>query len=189
MGKSRKMPQGFIHPGYMNNFSMSINAASAYKSGEKPMSKWDKKTIMAEVIKIDAEKADLLQPVSAQILKNKLLVWTSWHHTSKRFNRTDFYSLDKETVLSVTKEDIRSWTDENRMRRAEKPISIDAAQYRGDFHYIEWTGTIRHPRPINHVLESVLIEERGCFYYITDDSGKLLLKKKIGSNGTEAIRR
>ena len=42
----------------------------------------------------------------------------------------------------------------------------------------------RHPHATETVLTDVNIERRGKFYYATNDAGKFLLKKKIGSTGT-----
>ena len=92
-----------------HGYSMSNNAVAAYADGEMPLSKWTKQAILDAVAEIDEEKAEWLKPVKLQTLKDKLLTRTSWHHTSKFYNRTDFYSLDEDTVESLTEEDVAKW--------------------------------------------------------------------------------
>lgn len=88
-----------------NGYSMSNNAVSAYESGEKPMSRWTKPAIIEEIEKlIDSDElpADLLEELKA-LKKEDLqtfLTWSSWHHTSAKYNKTDFYKVNPETILS-----------------------------------------------------------------------------------------
>ena len=81
-----------------NGWSMSNNAVQAYEDGEKPLSKWTKKTLVYELADaLDAEPeevAEVLKPYTVKEVKNKCLTYSSWHHTSSRYNRTAFYELD-----------------------------------------------------------------------------------------------
>lgn len=81
-----------------NKWSMSNNAVQAYEDGEKPLSKWTKKTLVFELADaLDAEPeevANVLKPYTVKEIKDKCLVYSSWHHTSSRYNRTAFYELD-----------------------------------------------------------------------------------------------
>lgn len=73
-----------------NGYSMSNRAVSAYENGEKPYSKWTKTAVVetvAEILDIDASDVILLKPFKSY------LSLTSWHHTSKMYNKTDFYSV------------------------------------------------------------------------------------------------
>ena len=80
-------------------YSMSNNAASAYSSGEMPMSKWTKKAIF-EYITDNLEGGDdfvewlMDNKFSLEFLRENLLSYEGWHHTSKFFNKTHFYSVD-----------------------------------------------------------------------------------------------
>ena len=159
-------------------YSMSNNARDAYASGEKPLSKWTKAAILTEVEAIRPEAAEMLRNVPASLLKENVLCCSSWHHTSKMYNRTDFYSVDEDTIDELTAETVEAWRPTKKADNGRK--------YRGDFLYIEWEGTTRHPKAVEHRLENVNIEEKGSFYIVTDDDGKLLIRKKIGSNGTTA---
>lgn len=157
---------------------MSNNAVDAYESGEMPISKWTKSAIMDEVEEIidDRKVIMALQTIPLRVLKDKLLTNSSWHHTSNHYNKTNFYSIDVDKLEELTVEEIKSWD-------TSKP-KTESNTYRGTIDYLTWGGTRKHPVPEEHRLENVNIEERGCFYYVTDDNGKQLLKKKIGSNGT-----
>ena len=85
-----------------NGYSMSNNAVDAYKDGEKPLSKWTKKAILKGINEInpniDVSKLDL------KTLKQEFLRKSSWHHTSCKYNVTDFYTI---------RDDINEWTQDN----------------------------------------------------------------------------
>ena len=97
-------------------FSMSNNAVAAYESGEKPLSKWTKTDILDAIENAVREEEltlncsmNSLRKVSAKILKKVCLNKTSWHHTSSRYNKTDFYSLDLYSVAELTDEKIQDF--------------------------------------------------------------------------------
>ena len=158
-------------------YSMSNNAVEAYMRGEKPISRWTKAEILEAVSEIDADKAILLKKVPLHALKKHFLVRTSWHHTSLLYNETDFYSIDEGAVETLTPELVQMYQQE------VKP-KAEIQTFRGDIHFLEWYGTRRHPRTTEKVLADVNIKRRGMFYYVSDDNGTCLLKKKIDSNGT-----
>lgn len=95
-----------------NGYSMSNNAVVAYACGEKPLSKWKKSDILfaiksaidngSLILKCNIDKLSKLQ---LSILKS-FLVFSSWHHTSSRYNKTDFYSVDFERIEELTDNDI-----------------------------------------------------------------------------------
>lgn len=77
--------------GYKKDQSMSINASLAYLNGEMPKSKWNKKAII-EFLE-NEDRPDLVekaQPLPYYVLA-QYLKCTSWHHTSKFYNQTDFW--------------------------------------------------------------------------------------------------
>jgi hypothetical protein len=164
-----------------NGYSMSNRAVEAYSNGEKPLSKWTKAEIISAVSEIDSDKAELLKSVKALTLKEKVLYCSSWHHTSSRYNKTNFYRIDEDFINGLTEEDIAEMTLENRNEKKKSKT------YKGDIFYIEWSGTRNYPKAEEKCLSNVNIEERGAFYYATDDAGTELLKKKIGSNGTRVV--
>lgn len=87
-------------------YSMSNNARIAYENGEKPMSKWTKKAILEEVEQL-VDWEDLPSAIMPIIKKmtlpqlKGLLNYTGWHHTSKMYNKTDFYEVDAKHILFI----------------------------------------------------------------------------------------
>lgn len=73
-----------------DGYSMSNNARAAYESGERPLSRWNKTLVIEEIAKengVSPEDISLKMPYQYYLEK------TSWHHTSSKYNKTDFYSL------------------------------------------------------------------------------------------------
>ena len=94
--------------GYDWRRGMSNNAVDAYDNGEMPMSKWTKAVILDKVAELaDIEVADILAKLPLAVLRDELLQESSWHHTSKYFNRTNFYSID-EDVSEMTVESAKA---------------------------------------------------------------------------------
>lgn len=100
-----------------NGYSMSVRATEAYELGEMPLSKWTKGKILARLEEKLAESPDdrpsdpvlaWLPTLPAKYLKIAGLAITSWHHTSKNFNRTDFYDVDF-SAMSVPQIITRIW--------------------------------------------------------------------------------
>ena len=163
-----------------DGYSMSNNARFAYEDGQKPMSKWTKAALLERVNAINPAKTDLLRNVNVETIREHLLEYTAWHHTSSQYNRTDFYGINEEAVENLTAEEVASWE-----RVTKKPTVKDS--FRGDINYIEWTGTKKYPKANRRVLTDVNIQEKGSFYIVTDDNGNVLLRKKNGSNGTSVV--
>lgn len=166
-----------MNSGY-SGYSMSQRAARAYEDGEKPLSKWTKREIINKIKDIDKEKAQAFSKVKLSVLKDTVLRYSSWHHTSSMCNRTDFYEVSDEIIEEMTIDDILNLTKKEEVK--EEPVN----KYKGTIIYLEWSGTRKHPKATEHKLEDVWIEEKGCFYLVTNDTGELVIKKKIGSNGT-----
>lgn len=85
--------------------SISKRAIEAYDNGEMPKSKWTKKAILsgiAEVLwynDIEAEKISLFEKMKKDDLFNMFVSWSSWHHTGKFANKTDFYEVSEFDVM------------------------------------------------------------------------------------------
>lgn len=99
--------------GYIG-YSMSVRAGEAYKSGERPISKWRKSDIVEEIkeLELDNFSMDLLKKLNLKTLKNYVLEISSWHHTGKLFNETDFYSIDVNYLENLTDERILELIEE-----------------------------------------------------------------------------
>lgn len=163
-------------------FSMSKRAVEAYDRGEKLLSKWTKKEIIALISEIDEKKAALFSKCKLSDLKQAVLTRSSWHHTSKYLNSTDFYVLNEGYIEEVKEEDILELVGLKESRKEPEKNT-----YKGSIRYLEWSGSRAHPKATEKCLENVSIEERGCFYYVYDDAGNEILKKKMDSNGTSVV--
>ena len=95
-----------MNSGY-HGWSMSKNAYYAYMGVEMPKSKWSKAAIIAAIqdelhglISVDLEQflVAVLSKFSKCDLFRKFFYCSSWHHTSKYCNPTDFYSLDDQEL-------------------------------------------------------------------------------------------
>lgn len=91
------MKRGAGYAGY----SMSNNAVSAYENNERPLSRWTLALVKAYIAEQEGIEVEDFEIVG---FWKSLLKKTSWHHTSSRYNRTDFYSVfysDDDISLSA----------------------------------------------------------------------------------------
>lgn len=91
-----------VNSGYVG-YSMSRRAAEAYEDGEMPKSKWTKKAMVAAIQAYCDEfdmsfDPDVLKGMRKDEVFERFFRESSWHHTSKFFNETDFYKLDEDAV-------------------------------------------------------------------------------------------
>ena len=91
-----------VNSGYIGH-SMSRRAAEAYEDGEMPNSKWTKKAMVAAIQSYCDEfdmsfDPDVLKGMRKDDMFERFFHKSSWHHTSKFFNETDFYKLDEDAV-------------------------------------------------------------------------------------------
>lgn len=79
-------------------YSMSNNAVDAYRCGEMPLSKWLKTDLINGIEDVLENKADIskFRKLTVKQLKKYFLFENSWHHTSKMYNETSFYSIDDD---------------------------------------------------------------------------------------------
>lgn len=84
-------------------YSMSNNAVKAYNEGEKPLSKWSKKDIIEAVVVREKTSIDI-SVLTLKELRDEFLVYSSWHHTSKFYNQTEFYNLDEVAIERFNEE-------------------------------------------------------------------------------------
>lgn len=186
MNNSNDMNSGYV------GYSMSVRAAEAYESGERPLSRWTKKEIVSEIsdyleLKNDAdyeEKIKLIKKIKVKTLKGSFLYESSWHHTSSYCNATSFYSIDFEKVDETTLDDLRSMLDSD---KEDKDSVEEVKEFLGEIRYLEWSGTRAHPKATDKVLENVIIQEKGCFYHVFDKKRKFIMRKKKDSRGTYVV--
>lgn len=73
-------------------------------------------------------------------------------------------------------------------KEAQAPTSpVPSGRRHGKFFWLTWTGTRQHPRPVSHECLDAFVEQKGAFYFVYDRDDNLVVKKKVGSNGTEFI--
>lgn len=125
------------------NYSMSNNAIAAYQDGERPLSKWTK----ADILRLCGEKAAMLKQLTVKELREHLLFKSSWHHTSKYFNATDFFSFDEDELESITAKDVEFIISCRPQKSEKKPVTTITAEVK----YTHWRGSRNHPRPVECV--------------------------------------
>lgn len=151
-------------------YSMSNNAVDAYSNGERPISKWSKADILTECRRegVSPEQIEHLKKFSLAELREIGLKRTSWHHTSSRYNATDFYSVDVSNLEKVRYE-------------PTKQVKKQPTEEKWYAEYIVWTGTRKHPKA-NHEQSAGIL--KGNWFYLPDGT-----KKSINGSGFRLIRR
>lgn len=137
--------------GYID-YSMSVNAQNAYADGLLPLSKIHFSSLEEVGIKMTLKHFKAL-------VKSGSITSDEWHHTSMKFNRTEFYDLDR------IKDEINDGT-------IDASISIEKKEdkeYYADCEWIEWCGSRKHPVAI-HCHEKCMI--RGGWAYRENGSKK-----------------
>lgn len=173
-----------MNSGY-HGFSMSNRAIDAYENGEMPLSKWTKEQILNAIDNYKKESDDPtvhlfysvfyeLAKVKASVLKAHLLLKSSWHHTSKFCNCTDFYSIDFDLIDNLNIKTVKEW-------QKETITKDEAAEQRYECIYLEWSGT-RKPPKANEVQAKGII--KGNWFYPDGES----FKKSINANGFKILR-
>lgn len=145
--------------GGYNGYSMSNRAVAAYEAGERPKSQWSKSAILEELEALELDTRELKR-LPLAILRDLTLTKSSWHHTSSRYNRTDFYmvGLSEDLTASEVDELIASHKRLQAEKRAEKEAKKLEKPKRVRFAYLEWGGTRRHPKATECVAEGDLID-------------------------------
>ena len=164
-------------------YSMSNNAVAAYESGEKPLSKWTKTDIIEAIENAVREEEltlncsmSILRKAPVKVLKSACLHKTSWHHTSSRYNKTDFYSIDLYSVAELTDERIKDLIE-----NANDGAKEESAEERWKCAFLEWSGTRKHPKSTEVIEEGII---KGDWFYRADGS-----KKKTTANGFKFIEK
>lgn len=128
-----------VMSGY-NGYSMSNNAVQAYEDGEMPLSKWNKSTILEAIQNSDEitdDKKQVLHSLSAGQLKT-LLTYSSWHHTSNHYNKTEFYRIDVDKINDMSISDLQHiQASQTEKKEPEKSVRKVA--------YIVWGGSRNYP--------------------------------------------
>ena len=157
--------------GYADDFSMSNNAIDAYDRGLRPRSKWTKADIL-DALPANARTYLQLDEYPLEFLREYFLVAEEWHHTSKLYNKTEFFRPGIDDWIDNTPEDVqdlyRVWLQRQQKAQAAKT----AAPRKVRVTYTHWIDK-RHYRT---VTEYALV--RGSWIYT--QSG--LRKRADGTN-------
>lgn len=166
-----------------NGWAMSNNAVAAYEDGEKPLSKWTKADIFKEIeeqeVKIQCSM-EILQKVPLRVLKDTCLKCSSWHHTSKYYNETDFYVLDIDALEELTNEKARNLLAAYQLNKKARP-NVRPVEEKWKCAFLEWSGSRKHPKATEIVEEGIV---KGNWFYRADGS-----KKSVKANGFRFIEK
>ena len=107
-----------MNKGY-HGYSMSKRASAAYINGEKPLSRWTKKAIITAINDWEENNNRLMtvdvNKMTRDDLIERYIRYSSWHHTSKMINVTEFYQLSESLLTTdsreMTTEEIKSRDD------------------------------------------------------------------------------
>lgn len=163
-----------------NGWSMSNNAVEAYSNGEKPLSKWTKADIFDTINDTEVElkcSIEKLKKLPIKVLKEVCLTYSSWHHTSNHYNKTDFYSLDVERIENLTDDKIEELFSDY---KAGKKTKSNPSEDKWECAFLEWSGSRKHPVATEVIEEGVV---KGNWFYRKDGS-----KKKTTANGFRFIK-
>ncbi len=166
-----------------SGFSMSNNAIAAYENGEKPYSKWTKRDIIEAIEDLIKEEEiilncslEKLKIIPVKTLKEMCLTYSSWHHTSNHYNKTDFYSISINKIEELTDDKINKIIIES---KSEKEKQITEERWKCAF--LEWGGTRKHPVAKEIIEEGIV---RGDWFYRKNGT-----KKKTTANGFRFIEK
>lgn len=120
-----------------NGYSMSNNAVTAYHNNEMPYSVWTKEDILNVLRREGYEHMADAKKLNVKEMKRLFLYRSSWHHTGKMYNRTDFYSVS----VNVSPDQIANVIANRRKEEKPKPVKAFA-------EWIDWEGTRKHPKAV-----------------------------------------
>lgn len=125
-----EFPDGFEHRGRGYDWSrgMSVNAVEAYADGERPISKWTKTAILSAIAEVYADEPNVFAAAGSltlEGLRHVFLMCSSWHHTSKYFNETDFYIIAE----NVTTDDIATYLQDRQAGKSALALLAKRTRY------------------------------------------------------------
>lgn len=160
--------------------SMSVNAATAYSSGEMPFSKWTKSEILRNIrIYYGKEAEDFCKTFSVKYLKNNFFSRSAWHHTGKYYTKTDFFSFDDSLE-----------TEEIFQMKEEKSVKEESSFKPCLASWTDWEGTRKHPVPV--FRKEYGRTDGKCFYALSGEkklcSGKSFSAHRLKEKGLKEMK-
>ena len=162
----------YIKSAGYHGYSMSNNAVAAYEDGEMPLSKWTKSAILNELVEQEANPdiIALAKKMTVAQLKDVFLYKSSWHHTSKMYNITDFYSVNPDAPMDVI---------ENALNTSKPAKEVKPSYDMAEVSWGEWEGSRNHPKLVNYEGYAIIKEP---WAYVIDKYGSVSKKKTSGKH-------
>lgn len=155
-----------MNSGY-SGYSMSNRAVEAYENGEKPLSKWTKEELLNEIEEyfnvnpdMQSPNYDLLKRVNVSRLRGQCLTYSSYHHTGKYCNVTDFYEIDYLGIQNIDNDWIMQQLEEQKQERQNKPKK--QGMKKALVKYGIWSGTRKHPK-LEYAIAFALIDDKWAY--------------------------
>ena len=162
------------------DYSMSNNAVFAYGNGMRPFSKWTKKEIL-QMLKakhvVSTEHMNIFTKMTLAQLKDAVLCYEEWHHTSSYYNKTDFYRVDYDPKMDYTIFLKEVAQDKPKEEESEEVWLCT---------YLEWGGTRNHPTAKTHKAYGVI---KGDWFYFIPTNENVVRKKKVSANGFQKVKK
>lgn len=138
-----------------DGYSRSNNAINAEEEGRFP-----------------ASKAAKILGITTDTLKHFFETdHMEWHHTSKHYNKVKFYDVT-EIEKEITQEVLDFDKEVRRKKRESKPVKLSGCEV----EWIEWVGTGRNKRKVEHKEQGCKIVISGQKHVITTKSGHTFTK-------------
>ncbi len=143
--------------GYVGH-SMSVRAAMAYGDGEMPKSKWTKSVLIDRIRQADSFwPVDLLFSCLLATLRERFLRRSSWHHTGRYFNETDFFALNEDVIAAHDVDGLLEADIAMRARNKKPGDSPVSSAVKGRIRFESWEGSRKHGRFVTHELACLII--------------------------------
>lgn len=124
-------------------YSKSNNALAAESDGKYPA------TVLAERLGVKASAIRAILPSS------------EWHHTSKHYNITEYYS--EEAAMEII-EALRAW---------KEPVKDVAVFENCTGSYLEWSGTRNHPHAKEITFGPIRVTQKGKWFTLEIPNGAI----------------
>ncbi len=136
-------------------YSMSNNAVDAYENGEMPKSKWTKSAMLDAIkemfedgeVSNDNVSFEMIKTMPKNVIFDCYFERSSWHHTSSKYNRTDFYSLSLSALNRYSNDELTEYVKtekERTSKQKEGEEETPQGKYLCSFNY--WSGSRKHPK-------------------------------------------
>ena len=145
-----------------NNFSMSNNAVAAYDRGLCPASK--------------------IKGVPAHLV-GMYCTASEWHHSSKQYNKVDFFDPAKvRAIFGLEVDPDGNWDADPAAvealashKAAGKPVGV--LHTHCEVFWLEWGGTVKHPKATERAATGCAVLVKGQTATVTLPDGSTLVKR------------